>query len=284
MRGIVAGFYWLFRAQQIQRVMVVKPFRQTIRTDQKNVARLTSHRPDLRVHELISAPQRLLEHIPPRMRAGLPFVDLPFAKQPADMRIVVADLFDAALARRQIINPTVPDVTEIHPTRREPAQAQRRLHPLTFLVALAEVSEGAMHLGEQLREHVAEPGVQAGGALAERFRQQGRDLFHRNLTGILTSQGPAHPVAHGKSKVGIRRRSLAYFSESLHLARIKLEAEEGILVVLAHLAHVGPARPFQGHRDRRNLGLDHAADGGSAPGSRVANSKSITQKRPSAWR
>jgi hypothetical protein len=92
--------------------MTVKPLRQTVRAEQENIPRLISHRPDLRVHELIAASERLLQNIPPRMRPCFAFIELAVAEHPAHISVVMADLFDRAFAFGKIIDSAVPNVTE----------------------------------------------------------------------------------------------------------------------------------------------------------------------------
>ena len=78
---------------------------------------------------------------------------------------------------------------------------------------------------------------------------------------------------------------------------VKLEPEEGILVVGAEAPGMGQPRPSEARRGHRGLGAGRALAGGvhwaadglsdTAPGppsSSVANSKSMMQKRPSELR
>ncbi len=72
--------------------MIVKTFRQTIRTDEKNIAAFTGDRADLRIHELIATAKRFLQHIATWMRARFAFADLAGTEEPADMRVVLRQL------------------------------------------------------------------------------------------------------------------------------------------------------------------------------------------------
>ena len=181
-----------------------------------------------------------------------------------------------------MINPAVADVAEIHPSRREPAQAHRGFHPVTFLIRTAEINQRAMDLREQLRQHVGKAGIQSAGRLLEGARQQRRDFFGGDLAGIFARLGAAHAVAHGKGEVVFLQRSLAKFPQPENLPRIKLEAEKGILVVLAHPAGVRAAGPLQNGRSRAGVWFRMIHFGpGLDSGKMVANSKSIKQKRPS---
>jgi len=65
-----------------------------------------------------------LEHLAPRVRAGFPLIDFPISQQPADVRVIVADLFDPAFPRRQIVNPAVADMPEYI----QPGVNQQRLN------------------------------------------------------------------------------------------------------------------------------------------------------------
>ena len=56
-----------------------------------------------------------------------------------------------------MINPAVADVAEIHPARREPAQAHGGLHAVAFLVAAAEINQRAVDLRENSVSTSAKP-------------------------------------------------------------------------------------------------------------------------------
>ena len=155
------------------------------------------------------------------------------------------ELPDFIFFRGQMINPAVTDVAEIHPARREPAQTQSGLHPGAFFVTAPQISQRAMDLTEQFRQHIGKARFQAGGGLPERTRQQRRDFFHRNLARIFARQRAAHPVADGESKIHFLHRGFPNFSQPLDFPRIKLQAKERIFVVLPHLADVRAAGPLQ---------------------------------------
>ena len=116
--------------------------------------------PHLRINELISGPESFLKHVAARMIAGFALIEFSISQQPADMRVIVSELLDDSLLCRQVINPAIADMAEIHPARREPAEAQGRFHAATFFVAASHIGERAVNLAEQLRQHVGKTGFQ----------------------------------------------------------------------------------------------------------------------------
>ena len=95
----------------------------------------------------------------------------------------------------------------------------------------------------------------------------------------------AHAVAHREGKIHVAGRGLADFSQVMNFAGVKLQPQEGVLVVGPDFAAVGAAGPLQGFR-RRGFGdeISMAVRVYSKPGRMVASSKSTTQKRPSDCR
>ena len=89
------------------------------------------------------------------MRAVFALVDAPGAPLPADVGVIVRQLSEAAGAR-QVVDPAVAHVGEIERARREPAEAERGSHPGALLVAVAEVEEVVVDVGEQLGQDVRE--------------------------------------------------------------------------------------------------------------------------------
>ena len=73
----------------------------------------------------------------------------------------------------------------------------------------------------------------------------------------------------------------ADFSQPMNFPRVKLESEEGILVLGANFAAVRVAGPAEMAGGKGGIGR-HGT--GFSSERMVANSKSITQKRPSVWR
>ena len=93
-------------------------------------------------------------------------------------------------------------MAEIHPPGREPAQAKRGFHAVTFIVTVADIDQGPMNLAVKLRQNVREPGLQPGRLLFERGRQQTRDFLNRDLARELSGRRAAHAVAHGEREIG----------------------------------------------------------------------------------
>ena len=88
----------------------------------------------------MTRPERRLQNITAGMVLCLAFVQLSGPEKPADVCVVVSELFDAPRGR-QVVDPAVSNVAEIHPMTREPAKAQRRAHARTFLVAGSQVEK-----------------------------------------------------------------------------------------------------------------------------------------------
>ena len=177
------------------------------------------------------------------MRPRLAFVQLSVAEQPAHISVVLAELLDAA-TRREIINPAVTHMTEIHPAGSKPAQAHGRFHAATFIVAAAQVSQRAMHLCVQLRQHIRESRLESTGGVMKRAGQQFGNLFHRDPARVFAGQRAAHSIADRERHVAVGHGRFAVFAEVLNFARVKAQAEEGILVVLPDLSAIRPPKPF----------------------------------------
>ena len=109
-------------------------------------------------------------------------------------------------ARGQIVDAAVADVGEVHPARREPAQAQRRAHAGALLVAAAEKHQRAVDLVEEFLQHVGAAGFQPERRLLERARQQARDFFHGDAAGEFAGHRAAHAVAHREDEIRQFRR------------------------------------------------------------------------------
>ena len=77
-------------AKNFHDVIVVKAFDEAVGAEQKDIAGFITDGAELRVHELISAAEGFLEDAAAGMGAGFAFVDFAVAKQPADVRVVVA--------------------------------------------------------------------------------------------------------------------------------------------------------------------------------------------------
>jgi hypothetical protein len=86
------------------------------------------------------------------------------------------------------------------------------------------------------------------------------------------------PSLTARGEIGVPEGSLPELAEAMHLAGVELEPEKGVLVVRTRPTSVQP-----NHFNcpaARAMGMIHAG-GHAKPGRRVANSKSITPKRPS---
>lgn len=178
--------------------------------------------------------------------ACLVFGEPAVAPEPAHECVVLGDLLHPTRCR-EVVDAAVADVREDHPPRREPAQAQRRAHAAAFLVALAEVGDGAVNLCEKFRKHVGATGADSRGGLLERTRHEARDLFHCDAAGKFAGHRATHAVAHGERHVRAVQRRIAEFPEQPDFTRVELHAEERVLVVLAHLAAIREGGPAQAH-------------------------------------
>ena len=76
-------------AQTLEDLSVIKTFRDSVGAEQKNVARLVTHRTHLGIDELIIRAERLLEPVALGVIAGFALVELAVALQPADIGVVV---------------------------------------------------------------------------------------------------------------------------------------------------------------------------------------------------
>ena len=268
-------------------VMIPEAIHEAVGADDKTVSGMVADRADLRVYKLVACAERLVKDVAARMRAGFVVLDFSIPQEPRDMRVVLRELEQFAFALRQLIDPRVADVSEIRPARREPGQTHGGLHPLTFVVAIAEISQRAVNLLVKFGQHVAKAGVEAALGMVEGARQQRGDFLDGDVAGEVAGLRAAHAVAHGEGVIMRGQRRLAELAEPLDFLRVEPQAEKGILVVLAHAADIGPAEPLQFvgaggvFLGSRSFGF-HGFGGGS--GKMVANSKSITQKRPSEKR
>ena len=179
---------------------------------------------------------------------------------------------------------------------REPAQAQRRAHARGFLVAAAHEHQRAVNLVEEFLQHVGEPGFQAVRALPEGSRQQARDLFHRDAAGKFPGHRAAHAVAHREDEIRARRRGVADPPEVTDLAARRIAGRGNCPRCWRAPGRGRSGRTSAGDAERRlygqaasrlkggNVSTDAGGGTGPAGSKSVANSKSITQNRPSRWR
>ena len=93
---------------------IPQPVGHPIRTENDAVARLAGNLPDMRCDGLVTSPECLRKGILARMISGFALVELTVSAKPADVRMVVRDLFEPTFAR-QPIDPAVSDVSEVHP-------------------------------------------------------------------------------------------------------------------------------------------------------------------------
>src|SRR5262245_54583282 len=120
-------------------MVVVETLHKSVGAQKKHVARFKRDRSELGFDELIASAERPLQHVPPRMRPCFAFGNFPMAQEPADMRVVVAELLDGVRAGGQIVDAAVADVAEVHPTWGKPAQTQGGFHSEALLVAASEI-------------------------------------------------------------------------------------------------------------------------------------------------
>jgi hypothetical protein len=109
---------------------------------------------------------------------------------------------------------------------------------VTFLITVAEISEGFVNLSKKFGQHIVAAGFQSGGRLLERAGEHLRDFFDGNPAREFASARSAHSVADGKSEVGGRDGGFAKFSQVMNFPRIELKAQKRIFVIGAHLAAV----------------------------------------------
>jgi len=82
--------------EEIDQVTVIDPVDEPVRAEQEEVAGFERDGAELGFDELVAAAERFLEHVPARVRAGFAFGDFSLTQQPADVSVVVSELFDAA--------------------------------------------------------------------------------------------------------------------------------------------------------------------------------------------
>ena len=248
----------------------------TIRAEQEAVAWLESHGSGLGFDLLRVRAEDFLQDISPGMVFRLALVDLAISKKPADIGVIVGDLFHTA-CRRQEVNATIANMGEIHPARCEPTKAQRGTHASAFVITGTEIEKRSMDFDKDLLKHIAESVGNARSSLREDGRQEFRDFFYGDLARKLASHCPAHPVAHREHKIGFSDFRIAGLSEQLDALRINEQAEERVLVVFSNFPAVGMPRPYEAFYQGGTF--THSSDS-----KMVANSKSMRQKRPSDWR
>ena len=108
---------------------VEEPIDQAVGAKQEQISRLRTPRLRPAGSQIGGRlPSARCSALRPRMLARLPFGDLGVAEEPTDVSIVMADLFDSSFQLRQIVDPAVSDMGEIHPARGKPAHAQGRAH------------------------------------------------------------------------------------------------------------------------------------------------------------
>ena len=95
-----------------------------------------------------------------------------------------------------------------------------------------------MDLAEELFENVLEIYGKAGGRSFEGWRKQPRDLVDSDSACKLAGHGTAHPIADSEHKVDILRGGLSDFAQVAQFPRVKLEAQERILIVRTDLPSV----------------------------------------------
>jgi hypothetical protein len=232
-------------------------------------------------------------------RAGAPrlaLVDLALPPQPADMRVVVRHLGDAA-GLRQEIDPAVPHVAEAHPVRPEPAEAQRGAHARALAVGGAEAQEVGVDGAEELLEDLGEAGLDARGGEPE---AAGQELVIRSTAILLANSpewAPPIPSLTAKTKSEPSQRGRARLAEVVHLVAVERSARnESSLFFLTLPTWDTPDQAMSwrtegifasgsvgsGFRSLRYGGLERVTP--SPPSRRVANSKSMMQNRPSEAR
>src|SRR5690242_19114921 len=92
--------------------MIPESVCHAVGAQQELISRLPLQNAELWSHKLIARPQRLRQHVLPRMKSGFPFIELASPSQPSDVRVVVRDLRHPT-GSRQVIDPAVPDMPEV---------------------------------------------------------------------------------------------------------------------------------------------------------------------------
>ncbi len=218
---------------------------ETVGADEEAIAGLVSDAADVRIDELVAGAEGLLEGVAARVGAVFAFVHFSGAAELADERVIVGDLGEAALAGK-VVDAAVADVAEVHPTRREPGEAERAAHAGAFLVGVAQFEEVVVDVGEELGKDVLETAGKAGGAEAEGAREETRNAIDGDAAGELAGFGAAHAVADGEDEIGAGEGGVAGFAEVAEFVSVEIEREESVFVVGAETAHVGEAGPAQG--------------------------------------
>src|ERR1035437_5740728 len=291
LRGVLGRTLRRGRADELIELAVPQAVDETVRAEEKTVAGLMADRADMGFNELVAGAEGLVECVAPGMVAGLAFVELALAPQPADVAVVVRDLGDAAVAR-EVIDAAVAKMGEIHPLRREPPEAEGGAHAGAFLIGESKLEQVGVDLREQFPENFGESAVDAGGREAEGARQQLGDAVDGDEAGEVVGFRAAHVVDDGEGEIRARERGLAGLAEVAYLVAVEAEREEGILIVGPDAPAIGEPGPTEAGRRRRGGGGGgvHGQPEGfnevvpSPPSSRVANSKSMMQKRPSVLR
>ena len=195
---------------------------------------------------MVGAAEGFLEDISARMGAGFPFFDLAVAIEPADVGVIVAELFDGGGALREVLKPGVADVSEEHPGGREPGEGEGGFHAVGFFVAAADEDEGFVNLFVEFFEDVFEVGLETERGLFEGEREEFGDFFGGDGAGEFAGFGAAHAVADREGEVLGGDGSFADFAEVADFAGVEGDAEESVLVVFADFADVGAAPPAEG--------------------------------------
>ena len=111
-----------------------------------------------------------------------------------------------------------------------------------------------------------------------------RHLFDGDPTGKFSGERAPHAITHGKDEIGRLERRLPLLAQTLQLLLVEPQPDESILIVGANLPAVRTTRPVQAEAgDIKGRGI-HSRPSEEAEEdafSRVANSKSMMQKRPS---
>src|SRR5581483_8706478 len=158
------------RAERLFNAPVPKPVDKAVGADEKAILQLEFYGADVRVDELVAGAERLVQGVAARVGARFAFIDATVAPEPADVAVVVGHLGEAALAA-QVVDAAVADVAEVHPVRREPAQAQCRAHSSALLVGAPEFNHVGMNRGEELFDQI---GKTAGHALRGKAEALGK--------------------------------------------------------------------------------------------------------------
>ena len=135
------------RTKNVANLTIVETVYDAVGTEEETVAGRASDRADLRHDKLVSSTEGSLEDSATRVGFGFALVDLSIPEKPADMGIVMAQLHDRPLGR-QMVDPAVTDVAEIHPARSKPAEAERCTHAGTLVVTGPKIKKGTVDIGK----------------------------------------------------------------------------------------------------------------------------------------